>query len=130
MNEAMKRATKESLLARAQANRESKTKYVEYSCQELGETIMIKKLPLERVCSMLDMADGSTAREGLEFNKDLIYEHVPLFQDRELQEACGYAEPHDIVTVLLNDNLGEIDRLAKTIMSMYGIEEAAEDIKK
>ena len=129
MNEAMKRATKESLLARAQAHRESKKKYLEYESQELGETIMIKKLPLERVCSMLDMAEGSSAREGLEFNKDLIYEHVPLFQDRELQEACGCAEPHDIVTVLLNDNLGEIDRLAKTIMSMYGIEEAAEDIK-
>ncbi|MGN1414054.1 MAG: hypothetical protein ACI4WY_07405 [Anaerovoracaceae bacterium] len=129
MNEAMKRATKESLLARAQAHRESKTKYLEYSCQELGETIMIKKLPLERVCSMLDMAEGSTAKEGLEFNKDLIYEHVPLFQDRELQEACGCNEPHDVVTAILDENMGEIDRMAKAIMSMYGIEEAAEDIK-
>lgn len=129
MNEAMKRATKESLLARAQANRESKTKYVEYSCQELGETIMIKKLPLERVCSMLDMADGSTAREGLEFNKDIIYEHVPLFQDRELQEACRCNEPHDVVTAILDENMGEIDRMAKAIMSMYGLAEAAEDIK-
>lgn len=129
MNEAMKRATKESLLARAQAHRESKHKYVEFESQELGEILMVKKLPLERVCNMLDMTEGASAKEGLEFNKDLIYEHVPIFQDKDLQEACGCAEPHDIVTALLNDNMGELDRLAKTIMSMYGLAEAAEDIK-
>ena len=130
MNEAMKRATKESLLARAQAHRESKTKYVEFKSHVLGETLMIKKLPLEQVCGIMDMAgDGDSMKENIELNCQLIYESVPLFQDRELQEAFGCTEPQKIVTAVLDDNMGEMKDLCKVILGLYGLNEAAEDIK-
>lgn len=49
MSEKMKRATKESLLARAQMRQAAEVRYKEFESKLLGETLMIKKLPLEQV---------------------------------------------------------------------------------
>lgn len=129
MNEAKKRATKESLLARAQAKRDT-AKYVEFESQVLGEVLMVKKLPLEQVCGIMDMAgDGDSMKENVELNCQLIYESVPLLQDRQLQEAFGCTEPQSIVAAVLDDNMGEMKKLCETILGLYGLKEAAEDIK-
>ena len=58
----MKRATKELLLERATKHKEE-SKYKDYPCDALGSTLTIKRLPLAQVCDILDMAEGSTARE-------------------------------------------------------------------
>ena len=124
----MKRATKESLLARAQ-KRDEKTKYKEYSSKVLGETLLVKKHKLSRICEILDMADEESAEGGLELYKQLIYESVPILQDKELQEAYGCVEPHDIVTEILDDSLGEINKLAEFILEMYDIKDLGQNVK-
>jgi len=130
MSEKMKRATKESLLARAQMRQATEVRYKEFESKLLGETLMIKKLPLEQVCGIMDMAgDGDSLIENVELNCQLIYESIPLFQDKELQEAYGCTEPQKIVTAVLDDNMGEMKNLCEAILGMYGLTEAVEDIK-
>lgn len=126
--EKMKRATKESLLARAQ-KRDDKTKYKEYNSKVLGETLLVKKHKLSRICEILDMADEENAKGGLELYKQLIYESVPILQDKELQEAYGCVEPYDIVTEILDDSLGEINKLAEFILEMYDLKDLAQNVK-
>ena len=125
--EKMKRATKESLLARAQ-KRDDK-KYREYNSEVLGETLLVKKHKLSRICEILDMADEESAEGGLELYKQLIYESVPILQDKELQEAYGCVEPYDIVTEILDDSLGEINKLAEFILEMYDIKDLGQNVK-
>ena len=126
--EKMKRATKESLLARAQ-KRDEKTKYKEYNSKVLGEALLVKKHKLSRICEILDMADEESAEGGLELYKQLIYESVPILQDKELQEAYGCVEPYDIVTEILDDSLGEINKLAEFILEMYDIKDLGQNVK-
>lgn len=127
--EKLKRATKESLLARAQARKENETKYINYECESLGETLIIKKLPLTRIADILDMSTGDSIRESIELNTELIYASIPLFHDSELQEAYECKEPTDIVLKVLDDNLAEISKICDAIMELYGLEDIVSDIK-
>ena len=128
-SEKMKRATLESLMQRAQQKKEESTKYKEYESELLGETLMIKKLPITRICEIMDMAEDDTMLGGLELNIQLIYESVPLLQDRNLQEAFGCVEPHDVVMKLFDDNMKEMEKICTTILSMYGIKNLVDDLK-
>lgn len=124
----MKRATKELLLERATKNKEE-SKYKDYPCDALGSTLTIKRLPIAQVCDILDMAEGSTARENLDLYKELIYKSVPLFQDKDLSEAYDCIEPYDVVTAVFDDNLGAIGKLAEFIMDLYGMQDVVDDVK-
>lgn len=124
----MKKATKESLLAKAQA-RADKPQYTEYKSKVLGETLLIKRLDLLRICELIDLMSGDSIRENLEVNKQIIYESIPLLQDKELQEAFGCIEPYDIVLKVLDENLGEMQDLCGMILSMYGLSNLGEEIK-
>lgn len=129
MSEKMKRATKESLIARAQAKKANEVKYIAYDCEAIGETLMIKKLPITRIADIMDMSGDDTVRAGIELNAELIYASVPLFHDKELQEAYGCKEPTEIVMRIFDDDLGEMNRICSKILNLYGLEEAIEDIK-
>ena len=65
MGEKMKKATKESLIARAQAKKANEIKYIEYDCKAIGETLMIKKLPVTRIADILDMSEGDSIKAGI-----------------------------------------------------------------
>ncbi|WP_251612901.1 hypothetical protein [Senimuribacter intestinalis] len=125
----VKKATLESLIERAQQRKEAKADYKEYFCETIGETLLIKKLPLTRICEILDMYETDTMKEAMELNSQVIYESVPLLQKRELQDAYECIEPYDIVVKLLDENMGEIEKLCKTILAGYGMAELADDIK-
>lgn len=129
MGEKMKKATKESLIARAQAKKANEIKYIEYDCKAIGETLMIKKLPVTRIADILDMSEGDSIKAGIELNADLIYASIPLFHDKELQEAYDCKAPTDIVMKVFDDDLGEMNRICSRILEMYGLEEVVEDIK-
>lgn len=122
-NEKIKRATKEALISRAQANRDKKKEYKEYYCKAIDANLLIKKLSITRVCEIMDMADDSTLAGDLELSKQLIYESVPLLQDKEIQDAYGCAEPYDIVLAVMDDDIGELQRVSQTILSIYGLDE-------
>ena len=125
----VKKATLESLIARAQQSKDAKAGYKEYYCEVIGETLLIKKLPLTRICEIMDMYETDTMKEAMELNSQVIYESVPLLQSKELQEAYECVEPYDIVIKLLEENMGEIEKLCKTILAGYGMAELADDIK-
>ena len=116
----MKRTTKELLHERAPKSKEE-SKYKDYPCDALGSALTIKRLPLAQVCDILDMAEGSTARENLDLYKELIYKSVPLFQDKDLLEVYDCIEPYDIVTAVFDDNIGAIGKLAEFILDLYGM---------
>lgn len=124
----MKRATKELLFERATKHKEE-SKYKDYPCDALGSTLTIKRLPLAQVCDILDMAEGSTARENLDLYKELIYKSVPLFQDKDLSEAYDCIEPYDVVTAVFDDNIGAIGKLAEFILDLYGMQDVVDDVK-
>ncbi len=124
----MKRATKELLFERATKHKEE-SKYKDYPCDALGSTLTIKRLPLAQVCDILDMAEGSTARENLDLYKELIYKSVPLFQDKDLLEVYDCIEPYDVVTAVFDDNIGAIGKLAEFILDLYGVQDVVEDVK-
>lgn len=125
----VKKATLESLIARAQQRKEAANEYKEYFCETIGETLLIKKLPVTRICELLDLNDANTMREGLELNSQLIYESVPLLQNKELQEAYECAEPYDVVVKVLDGNMGEMEKLCNFIMAEYGLAQLTEDVK-
>lgn len=124
MRKDMVKATREALLERA-SKKEDKA-YSTYESEALGLAFTVKRLPVARLIAIMDMGE-ETAEGGLETSKQLIYESIPALQDKELQEAYGCIEPHDIVLGVFDDNLGEVERLVEFINSQYGL--TVNDIK-
>ena len=124
MRKDMVKATREALLERA-SKKEDKA-YSTYESEALGLAFTVKRLPVARLMAIMDMGE-ETALGGLETSKQLIYESIPALQDKELQEAYGCIEPHDIVLGVFDDNLGEVERLVEFINSQYGL--TVDDIK-
>lgn len=124
MRKDMVKATREALLERA-SKKEGKA-YSTYESEALGLAFTVKRLPVARLMAIMDMGE-ETAEGGLETSKQLIYESIPALQDKELQEAYGCIEPHDIVLGVFDDNLGEVEKLVEFINSQYGL--TVDDIK-
>ena len=124
MRKDMVKATREALLERA-SKKEDKA-YSTYESEALGLAFTVKRLPVARLMAIMDMGE-ETALGGLETSKQLIYESIPALQDKELQDAYGCIEPHDIVLGVFDDNLGEVEKLVEFINSQYGL--TVDDIK-
>lgn len=124
MRKDMVKATREALLERA-SKKEDKA-YSTYESEALGLAFTVKRLPVARLMAIMDMGE-ETAEGGLETSKQLTYESIPALQDKELQEAYGCIEPHDIVLGVFDDNLGEVEKLVEFINSQYGL--TVDDIK-
>ena len=123
------KATKEALLARAEQSKDDKMKYRSYESEELGMTLSLKRLPISRLCEIMDMSEDDTMKAAMEMNCNIIYESVPLFQDKELQAAYGCIEPTEIVTKVMNENMSEIEKMCTFIMGGYGMTDQVEIVK-
>ena len=123
------KATKEALLARAEQSKDDKMKYRSYESEELGITLSLKRLPISRLCEIMDMSEDDTMKAAMEMNCNIIYESVPLFQDKELQAAYGCIEPTEIVTKVMNENMSEIEKMCTFIMGGYGMTDQVEKVK-
>lgn len=127
-----KKITLEELIARKEQSQRDKLEYKEVEVESLGGVLTLKKIPLAAVLRILDNArEESTLSRNLDTNKELIYKCCPLLQDKKLKEIYGeqIAEPYDIVTAVLNDNVGEIAKIADKIMEFYGLNDAEKEIK-
>lgn len=123
------KATKEALLARAEQSKDDKMKYRSYESEELEMTLSLKRLPISRLCEIMDMSEDDTMKAAMEMNCNIIYESVPLFQDKELQAAYGCIEPTEIVTKVMNENMSEIEKMCTFIMGGYGMTDQVEKVK-
>ena len=103
----------------------------EIAIKSLGMTITVVKQPLSRVSSILDDLQGNETKFStmLDIYKQLIYLCVPLFHDKKLQEAYECAEPFDVVTAVLEENIGALTKLAEAILDMYGLQDIVSDLK-
>lgn len=116
-----KKATLEILLARKEQASDEKMKYRDVNVPTLGLIFTVQKLPLARVISILGEAETDTLEGKFEAYKELIYTAVPLFHSEKLQAAYELAEPYDIVSEVLEDNIQAIGELGDAIAGMYGV---------
>lgn len=115
----MSGVTLEQLIARKNQSEQDRLKVMEVESDELGGTIMAKKLPLEKFFDISDMS-GETSEEAYRANCMLIYQSCDIFHDRELIEAYGCKEPYEVVTKIFHDNVCEVRTIADKIMKLYG----------
>lgn len=117
----MKKATIDDLLARKMHSEKLITK--EIDVPQLGMSLVVKKLPLSKVLSLFDQYHQGqvTLSQNLELYKELIYLSTPILQDKKLQDAYECAEPYDIVTKILDDNIQALGDLGAEICKFYGI---------
>ena len=118
----MQKATLEALLERKTQAMKAKMAVKEINVPVLGMALTVEKLPLARVLNLIDKYKDDDSLNGkFELYKELIYISVPLFRSTQLQEAYEVADPLDIITVLLEQNLGAITKLGDEISEMYGL---------
>ena len=129
--EKLKKATLEALLERKLQRERDSHSIKEIDVPAIGMSITAVKQPLSKVSDILDelQEDNISFSKTLDIYKQLIYLCVPLFHDEKLQEAYQCSEPYDVVTAVLEDNIGGLVKLAETILDMYGFTEIMNDVK-
>lgn len=118
----MRKATIEDLLERKLHRENLITKEIDVPL--LGMSLVVKKLPLSKVLALFDQyqqGQMNSLSQNLELYKELIYLSTPILQDKKLQDAYECAEPYDIVTKILDDNIQAIGDLGAEISKFYGI---------
>ncbi len=124
----MEKLTVEQLIAKKIDNK--KVENIDFHSDELGGSITIKRLPLNKILCLMSGADKMDLEQAFDLNIQLIYESCPILKSKELQDAFEVAEPTDIVIQLFNENINEINNLASTILSQYGLGEVKDTVKK
>jgi hypothetical protein len=123
----MKKASIESLLEMKLKNEKDSVRTVEV--KSLGMEFTINKLPITQLLRIMDDYDD-TSYGQFEMFKEIVYMCIPIFRDKKLTEACECTIPHDIVTVVLGEDMNVIQELGTIIMGMYNIDkDAVEQIK-
>ncbi|MGQ7276640.1 phage tail assembly chaperone [Brevibacillus thermoruber] len=108
----------------AQANR-SEEMYIE----SLGGSITVHTPKKSVVFKSIDMT-GDSVEDNMYANAYLVYESVPMFQDKSLHEAYEVKEPVQIVEKLLLPV--EIKEVAEKAMELAGFtkKDPIESVKK
>ena len=126
-----KNITLEMLIAKKEQSNDDKMKIVLFNSEVLGGTIEVVKLKAREVIKIMDSAEDKSTDCAYKANCKLIYKHCPILQKKELQEVYEVAEPYDVVMPVFEENLGEINKLATFILSLYGLadNEEIEELK-
>lgn len=127
--ESGKRLTLEALIAKKEQREKEKFEVHKVDVPSLDGYLQLEKIPLTRMVGLMDEANGASVSGNLAFYVDLIYACCPMLRNKELQAAYGVTEPTDIVCAVLEDNMGEISRIASVILAMYGMSDG-DDLKE
>lgn len=121
-NKAIKKATLEELIRRKEQGAAEKMQTREIEVPTIGLTFTVLRQPLTRVLKLMDrFKENEELSAQFEMYKELIYMSVPLFQSQELQDMYGCAEPYDVVSAVLEENLTAISELGEGISNLYGL---------
>lgn len=112
----------EELVARATQSKADKFQVRMVEIDREGNTIQATKKDLRTVSKTLDMPTETT-NDRFQAEMKLVYDHCPVLHDKELQAAYGCVEPLDAVEKVFDSNMGLIEKAAKEILHMYGLEE-------
>ena len=127
----LKEATLEALLERASQSKNDQIQYKDYESEALEMTLKVKKIPARKFAVLSDGLGGDSLAEEFDKEVELIYECVPMFHSKELQDAYECAEPTDVVMKVFDENVGELERMITFLLDLYGLGEAQqiEDLK-
>lgn len=104
---------------------------VKYYKSEVLETdIEIRKIPLQRYMELSERL-AEEDENTIDVMNEMIYECCPLFKTntKEAMEVYGVAEPTDLPSVVLEDQLNEIKDIIEIINSFYGLDKIEDTIK-
>ncbi len=99
-----------------------------YDSEVLGMKIEVRKIPLGQYMDLIEKLEEGNSLGGM--NK-LIYECCPMFREntKEAMEVYEVAEPTDLPSAILEDQLNEIKDIVEVINSFYGVDKIDNDVK-
>lgn len=129
MSKTLNKLSLNDLIAKKSQKDTDKLSYYDYQVKSLDGSIVVKKPDRKTLLETMDALDKDESMSNIyNMNKDLIYSHVKVFQDKTLQDAYECVEPNDIVDHLLE--LEEVMELGGKIIDWNGsLENKAKEIK-
>lgn len=102
-----------------------------YNDEYLGMDLEIQKLSIRKFAELQDGADKSVVK-SIDATIRIIWEHVPLFQKRELLEKFDIKmSKYAVISKIYGDNLGAMTKLVDFINEkLYGIKNEDNDLGK
>lgn len=124
----MKKVNFKDLIARKLQGDMDKLSIKYYESEVLEGQIEVRKIPLKRYMEIAEMYEDD---DSLELMNHMIYECCPMFKEdlKEVMEAYGAAEPLDLPSLILEDQLNELKDLMDIINSFYGIDKIPDLVK-
>lgn len=123
-----KQATLAEIIAKRKQGATDKIQVKYYESETLGMKIEIRKIPLQRYMEISESMSNDDNNTIDEMNK-MIYEFCPLFKTntKEAMEVYEVAEPTDLPSAILEDQLNEIKDIIEIINSFYGLDKIGVD---
>lgn len=125
---AKKKANLTDIIARRKQGKMDKLQVKNYYSETLDMDIEIRKIPLSKYMNMVENVEDSESIEGM--NK-IIYECCPMFKEdvKEAIEVYEVAEPTDLPSAVLEEQLNEMKDIIEIVNSFYGLDKISDDIK-
>ena len=94
-----------------------------YKSDTLGCDVEIRKIPLQRYMELSEQL-AEDDENTIDVMNEMIYECCPMFKSntKEAMEAYKVAQPTDLPSAVLEDQLNEIKDIVEIINSFYGID--------
>lgn len=123
-----KTLTLADIIAKRNQSKSDKLQVKYYKSEVLGAEIEVRKIPLQRYMELSeDLAEDDI--NTIDSMNALIYECCPLFKTntKEAMDVYGVAEPTDLPSVVLEDQLNEIKGIIEMINNFYGLDKITDE---
>lgn len=126
-----KTVTLAEIIAKRNQSKSDKLQVKYYTSETLGTDIEIRKQPLQKYMELSEnlSEDDTNTIDGM---NAMIYEFCPLFKTdvKEAMEFYEVAEPTDLPSKVLDDQLNEIKDIVEIINNFYGLDKITDDSVK
>lgn len=116
------------IITKRNQSKDDKMQVKYYKSEVLDTEIEIRKIPLQRYMELSErLAEDNI--NTIDTMNEIIYECCPIFKTntQEAMEAYGVAEPIDLPSAVLEDQLNEIKDIIEVINSFYGLDKIKDD---
>lgn len=126
-----KTLTLAEIIAKRNQSKTDKLQVKYYNSEVLDTEIEIRKIPLQRYMELGEQL-GEDDVNTIDAMNAMIYECCPLFRTdiKEAMEVYGVAEPTDLPSAVLEDQLNEIKDIVEMINSFFGLDKIKDDAVK
>lgn len=116
------------IITKRNQSKDDKMQVKYYKSEVLDTEIEIRKIPLQRYMELSErLAEDNI--NTIDTMNEIIYECCPIFKTntQEAMKAYGVAEPIDLPSAVLEDQLNEIKDIIEVINSFYGLDKIKDD---